>query len=120
MSKALETEQIQLEDGSTFEITHGSGNVFADMGLPDADELFYKAQLAHEIRVIIAGRGLSQREAAKLVGVRQPDLSKLMNGNTERFTSDRLFSILTRLGHRVEVRVSRRAVKAGQARIVVA
>lgn len=117
---ALRLEEFKLDSGEVVEITHGSGNVFADLELPDADELFHKARLASEIATILQRRGLAQREAAQLVGVRQPDLSKLLRGHTERFSTDRLFLILNRLGHDVEVRVAKRAVKSGSARTIIA
>ena len=60
------------EDLTTIE---GSDNIFADLGLPDAEEYYTKAQLAYAICDVLAARGLSQRRAAVIVGVAQPDLS---------------------------------------------
>lgn len=116
----LRVEQFTMDDGEVIEITRGSGNVFADLGLPEAEELFYKARLAHDIATIIKRRKLTQQAASELVGLRQPDLSKLLRGHTERFSVERLFVILNRLGHNVEVRVAKRAVRTGTAHIIVA
>ena len=64
-------------------VTAGSGNVFADLGLPNADELLLKAQLVSKIRKVMAARGLKQSAAAKLMSISQPDLSRLRRLDTE-------------------------------------
>ena len=86
-------------------IIEGSENVFADLGLPDADERLAKAKLAHEICVLIRRQGLSQTRAARLLGVDQPKVSALMHGRLDGFSSDRLFRFLTALGQDIDVRV---------------
>jgi predicted XRE-type DNA-binding protein len=88
------------------EHTHGSGNVFADLDLPDADERMLKAQLAIQIRRFIEAKGWTQTEAAEAVGLDQPKVSHLLRGRLAGFSVDRLLSILNRLGHSVEVRIS--------------
>src|SRR2546430_13835110 len=75
-----------------------SGNVFADLGLRDADELVAKADLAHAIQQLIQARGLSQRAAACRLGVAQPDLSNLYRGRLEGFSIERLGRVVTALG----------------------
>ncbi len=82
-----------------------SGNVFKDLGLPDADEEFLKANLAITIHRIIKKRGLTQKEAAELLGVDQPEISKLKKGLYSRFKVERLFQFLNRLGRRIEIKV---------------
>jgi predicted XRE-type DNA-binding protein len=84
-------------------ITASSGNVFAELELPDADELAAKADLARAIREIIESRGLCQREAAPLVGVSQPDLSNLYRRRLEGFSIERLSRMLTALGQDVRI-----------------
>jgi len=86
--------------------TRGSGNVFADVGLPDADERMLKAQLAVQIRRFIEKKGWTQTEAAEAVGLDQPKVSHLLRGRLAGFSVDRLLNILNRLGHSVEVRIS--------------
>jgi predicted XRE-type DNA-binding protein len=88
------------------EHTRGSGNVFADLGLPDADERMLKAQLAIQIRRFIEEKGWTQAEAAEAVGLDQPKVSHLLRGRLAGFSVDRLLSLLNRLGHSVEVRIS--------------
>lgn len=84
-------------------ILPSSGNVFADLGLEGADELAAKADLARAIREIIEARGLSQREAAPLVGVSQPDLSNLYRRRLDGFSIERLSRMLTALGQDVRI-----------------
>jgi len=86
--------------------TRSSGNVFADLELPDADERMLKAQLAVQIRRFIEEKGWTQTEAAEAVGLDQPKVSYLLRGRLAGFSVDRLLSILNRLGHSVEVRIS--------------
>jgi predicted XRE-type DNA-binding protein len=94
-----------------------NGNVFADLGLPDAGELLAKADLAIEIGRLLDERGLSQVEAAKLLRTSTPRISDLRRGDLQGFTIDRLFRFLNTLGQEVEISVypSRKT----QARVVV-
>ena len=78
-------------------ITRSSGNVFADAGLPDADSQLVKAQLVSRIEDIIRERGLSQREAARIIEVAQPDLSNLLRGRFRGYSVERLMRMLTAL-----------------------
>ena len=79
------------------------GNVFADLGFTDAEELAAKADLARAIRQLIDARALSQREAAPLVGVSQPDLSNLYRRRLDGFSIERLSRMLTALGQDVQI-----------------
>ena len=83
-----------------------SGNVFADLGLPNAEELLLKAKLTTEIAQLIEDKGLTQAQAAERTGLDQPKISRLLHGHLSGFSADRLFAILNRLGHSVEVRIS--------------
>ena len=120
-SKIPELKQATLEmsDGqsATYEIS--SGNVFADLGFEDADELSFKTQLVFRIQRAIETRGLTQTEAAKLVGVDQPRLSKLLRGEFLSVSSDKLFDILNRLGHRIEIRIVEEKATPEDARITL-
>ena len=79
------------------------GNVFADLGLPDADHLLAKADLAIEISSIIEDRGLTQAEAAEIMGVDQPKVSALVRGRLGGFSMERLYRFLNALGRDVEI-----------------
>ena len=80
-----------------------SGNVFADIGLPDAEERLAKAQLAHKISEIIQKRHLSQAEAARILGTEQPKISAIMNGKLSGFSLERLIFFLNVLGSDVQI-----------------
>ena len=103
-------------DESDVGITLGSGNVFADIGLPNADVLQFKAGLIFQIQRAIDERGLTQTEAAAITGMDQPTLSKLLRGRHFKVSTDRLFAMLNRLGCDVVVRVEPSAAPAGGAR----
>jgi len=93
-------------DDGRIEFEEGSGNVFADLGLDDADEFFARAQLGFHVYKILKDRDLKQREIAKLLGIAQPDVSHLMNGHFNRFTTDKLLDFLRRLDQKVSIRIS--------------
>jgi predicted XRE-type DNA-binding protein len=91
---------------SKIKSTKSSGNVFADLGLPNADEHFVKAEIVLGIAARIKSKGLNQAEAAKLIGLAQPDVSKLLRGHFTGYSYERLFGFLTALGERVKIEVS--------------
>lgn len=80
------------------QITEGSGNVFADLGLRDADELLVKADLVLAITRRIEARGLTQPDAARLVRTTLPRISDLARGRLDRFSLDTLLRLFVRLG----------------------
>jgi predicted XRE-type DNA-binding protein len=79
------------------EFHEGSGNVFADIGLEDADELFARAQIGVEVLRILQARKLKQREIADLLGIKQTEVSHLMNGHFSRFSEGKLLAFLKKL-----------------------
>lgn len=81
----------------------GSGNVFKDIGVPNAEEHLVKAQLVFKIDAILKKRGLKQVEAADLFGVRQPDVSKMLRGEFRQFSVERLLRFLVALDQDVEI-----------------
>ena len=83
--------------------TLGSGNVFADLGFDNPEEELLKAKLVREIRVIIKRRRLTQAKAGELLGLKQPDVSAIVTGRTEKFSIDRLVRCLDRLDYKVDV-----------------
>jgi predicted XRE-type DNA-binding protein len=98
----------------------GSGNVFADIGLPNADEHLIKAQLVYKIGGLMKARGLKQVAAAKLFGVTQPDVSNMLRGDFRQFSVERLLRFLVALGQDVEivVRPHKGTRKAAQLRVM--
>ena len=86
-------------------ITHGSGNVFADMGLPNPEERLLKARLASLIYDTIEARGWTQNHTAKLLGITQPDVSNICRGRLKTFSVERLLNFLSRLDQRVTITV---------------
>lgn len=101
------------------EHTRASGNVFADLGLPDADGRMLNAQLAIQIRRFIEAKGWTQTEAAEAVGLDQPKVSNLLHGRLAGFSVDRLLNILNRLGHSVEVCIFAEEVDPDEAQTLV-
>ena len=84
-------------------IERSGGNVFADLGLPDAETHLLKAELVTQIDRIIRQRGLKQVEAANLLGLSQPDVSRLMRGDFREYSIERLLRLLTALGRDVNI-----------------
>ena len=81
----------------------GSRNVFKDLGIPNAEEHLVKAQLVFKIDRIMKSRGLNQAEAAELLGIKQPDVSKMLRGEFRQFSVERLMRFLVALDHDVEI-----------------
>src|SRR3990170_8153688 len=101
------------------QIHASSGNVFADLKLPDADEYMAKSKLAVRIFKIIKSRRLTQVDAGKLLGISQPKVSALMNGRLDGFSTERLFRFLNALGCDVRISVSRpHPRKTGQVHVL--
>ena len=90
------------------EFEEGSGNVFADLEMENADELLARARLGYCVYKILEEQKLKQREIAALLGIAQPDVSHLMNGHFNRFTTDKLLTFLKRLNRKVTIQVSPR------------
>ena len=99
-------------------ITKGSANVFADLGLADADVLLAKADLAIAIVLRVEERGLTQADAARLLRTTQPRISDLRRGRLHRFSIDTLLRLLTRLGVDVELRLTPRQEETARVRVV--
>jgi predicted XRE-type DNA-binding protein len=102
------------------EFTPSSGNVFADLNLPHADDLLAKAELAAKIIAEIRRRRLTQRQAAAILGIDQPKVSALKQGKLSGFSIERLMRLLLALGSDVEITVKGRAKSKSTARLRVA
>jgi predicted XRE-type DNA-binding protein len=81
----------------------GSPNVFRDIGVPNAEEHLVKAKLVFHIDALLKERGLKQIEAARLFGIRQPDVSKMLRGEFRQFSVERLLRFLVALNQDVEI-----------------
>jgi predicted XRE-type DNA-binding protein len=86
-------------------VQKGSGNVFADLGLPHPEQELLKAQLTLQIYRLIRQRGVTQAEAAKVLGIKQPHVSVLMRNRAGSFSVERLMDFLTALGQDVEITI---------------
>lgn len=97
-------------------VTASTGNVFADLGLPEPEERLAKAQLVRAIRKIVVARGLTQREAGRLFGIAQPDVSDIFRGKLARFSRERIERFLLALDMDVQIRVMPRPKGRGRGR----
>lgn len=97
-------------------IETGSGNIFTDLGLPDAEEMLLKSNIVIELRRLITQRKLTQTAAAKLLGVSQADLSKILRGRFRGYSEAKLMRMLTVFDQDVEIttRPHRRVGETGR------
>ncbi|MBI3126341.1 MAG: XRE family transcriptional regulator [Candidatus Tectomicrobia bacterium] len=100
-------------------VERGSGNVFADLGRPDAEAHLLKAELVAQIDQIIRQRRMTQARAAKLLGISQPDVSRLLRGHFRSYSMDRLLRFLTVLGRDVEILIRRRPRARRQGKVTI-
>jgi predicted XRE-type DNA-binding protein len=104
--------KTRLVDG--IEVQSGSGNVFADLGLADADKLKIKTGLVIEIRNAMRTLGLTQQDAAKRMGITQPKVSDMVRGDFSNLSERKLMDCLTRLGYDIEIKVRPAQAETGQ------
>jgi predicted XRE-type DNA-binding protein len=102
------------------EVQRGSGNVFADLGLPDADKLKIKTGLVVEIRKAMRRLELTQQEAAKRMGITQPKVSDMMRGDFTNLSERKLMDCLNRLGYDIEIKVKPTSEAVGHLMLAVA
>jgi predicted XRE-type DNA-binding protein len=105
---------------SNEEFTPSSGNIFADLNLPNSDDLLAKAELTAKIIAEIQRRRLTQTQAAALLGIDQPKVSALKQGKLSGFSIERLMRFLLLLGRNVEITVKGRSKPGSAARLRVA
>ena len=116
VTRKVGTDAMKPDDTA---VERGSGNVFADLGFPDADAHLVKADLVSRIDDIVRGRGLTQTEAGRLMGLSQPDVSRLLRGDFREYSLDRLFRLLNALGRDIDI-VIREPRSADGARLRIA
>jgi predicted XRE-type DNA-binding protein len=114
----LEWDGIDMQSEAEVEVTESCGNVFADLGLPDAEELQAKVRLGVAICRVVDHDKLTQAQVAALLGINQPKVSALVNYKLEGFSVERLMRFLLKLGHDVEIVVKAKP-KSRAARIAV-
>jgi len=102
------------------EVERSSGNVFADLGLPDADKLKIKSGLVIEIIQAVRKLGLTQEEAARRMGITQPKVSGMMRGDFSNLSERKLMDCLNRLGYDIEIKVKPAAEPVGHLVLAVA
>jgi predicted XRE-type DNA-binding protein len=95
------------------EVEMGSGNVFADLGLPDADKLKIKSGLVIEITRAIRSLGLTQKAAAERMGIPQPKVSAMLRGDFANLSERKLMDCLNRLGYDIEIKVKPASAPTG-------
>lgn len=102
------------------DIENSSGNVYADMGISDAEKMQVKAQLATTIGDIIKSRRLTQEQAAKLLGMTQPRLSNMLRGQFRGISEAKMLECLTRLGRDVQIVTGKPRRTPGSLKVVFA
>lgn len=100
--------------------TVSSGNIFKDLGFPNPDEELAKVKLASKINRLVADKGMTQKEATEFLGMSRSKMTELRNGRLKGFTIDLLFSLLGKLDHHIEIRVSPKSTHNTQETINVA
>ena len=99
-------------------VERGSGNVFADLGFPDADAHLVKAELVSRIDDIVRDRGITQAEAGRMLGLSQPDVSRLLRGDFREYSLERLLRLLTALGRDIDIVIRQpRSSNGGRLRV---
>ena len=102
------------------EVQRSSGNVYADLGLTDAEKLKIKTGLVIEIRKAMRRLGLTQQEAAKRMGITQPKVSDMMRGDLSNLSERKLMDCLNRLGYDIEIKVKPTSEPVGHLMLAVA
>lgn len=101
------------------EVTESCGNIFADLGLPNAEELLAKADAALRIRQLIQEMGLPEKDAAKRMGVTQRLLSQILSGDLEEFTLGQLFRCLNALDQDVQIIIKPKPAGRERGQVIV-
>ncbi len=97
----------------------GTGNVFADLGLADADAHIVKAELVTRIDAIVRQLGITQTEAGRLLGLSQPDVSRLLRGDFREYSLERLLRLLTVLGRDIDIVIRQpQSTSSGKLRVM--
>jgi len=122
MKAKVRATKTKKRRANTEKAEASSGNVFADLGFEDSEERLLKARLATKIAQLVEKKGWTQAQIAQRIALDQPKVSRLMRGQLSGFSADRLFAVLNRLGHSVEVRISakERSPEKSHTRVMIA
>jgi predicted XRE-type DNA-binding protein len=99
---------------------NGSENVFADLELDDADELFTRGKIGVQVIRLLKTRNLKQREIGELLGISQPEVSHLMNGEFQRFSDGKLISFLKRLDAEITLHIREKHLASEHSETLIA
>ena len=108
----------RLVDG--IEVKRSTGNVYADLGLPEAERLKIKTGLVIEIRKAMRRLGLTQQDAARRMGITQPKVSDMMRGDFSNLSERKLMDCLNRLGYDIEIKVKPASKAVGHLKLAIA
>jgi len=108
----------RVPDGIEIELS--SGNVFSDLGLPDAEQLKIKSGLVIEITRAVRRLGLTQEEAGRRMGIAQPKVSGLMRGDFSNLSEHKLMQCLNRLGYDIEIKLTPASASVGRRTLAIA
>jgi predicted XRE-type DNA-binding protein len=112
-------KKTQITARREIPIEKGSGNVYADLGFPDSEDMLMKAQLVTKIAEILRQRRLTQAQAAKLLRLTQPKVSRMLRGEFRGISERRLLQCLTRLGRDVQIVVKQTPQPRAQGRLTI-
>jgi predicted XRE-type DNA-binding protein len=121
MRENVRATNVRKSRTNSEKIETSGGNVFADLGFQNTEERLLKAKLATKIAQLIERKGWTQAQTAERTALDQPKVSRLLRGQLSGFSADRLFAVLNRLGHSVEVRISakERAPEKSHTRVMI-
>lgn len=114
MKAKVKAMKLRKSTANRDKVEPSGGNVFADLGFQDSEERLLKAKLATKIAQLIEKKGWTQAQTAERTALDQPKVSRLLRGQLSGFSADRLFAVLNRLGHSVEVRISAKEQAPGK------
>lgn len=116
--KAKTPEGLKKAAARRVRVAKSGGNVFADLGLPHPEQELLKAKLTLQIYRLVKRRGITQAEAGKVLGIKQPHVSSLMRNRAGTFSVERLMDFLTALGQDVEITVRPTRKQHGEVSVV--
>ena len=114
------TKKTAVRTINGIDVEMGSGNVFADLGLPDADKLKIKSGLVIEITKAMRTMGITQKAAAERMGISQPKVSAMLRGDFTNLSERKLMDCLNRLGYDIEIKVRPAAEPIGHLVLAIA
>jgi predicted XRE-type DNA-binding protein len=114
------TKKTAVRTINGIDVEIGSGNVFADLGLPDADKLKIKSGLVIEITKAMRTMGITQKAAAERMGISQPKVSDMLRGDFTNLSERKLMDCLNRLGYDIEIKVRPSAEPVGHLVLAIA